>query len=88
MYNATADVPVSVAFEGVRAGTAAQLTVLTGPADPYGHNDPYTRVNVVKTARHSLTAGAGGAFSFKLPPLSVAVLDTASGQQKREELQV
>ena len=86
VYNSTADVPVSVTFEGVKAGTAAQLTVLTGPADPYGYNDPWTRVNVVKTAKRSVTAGANGAFSFTLPPLSVAVLDTASGQSRKRGL--
>ena len=84
VYNSTADVPVSVNFEGVRPGTTAQLTVLTGPANPYGYNDPFTGVNVVKTTKQAVTAGANGAFSFKLPNLSVAVLETAARTQRRE----
>ena len=86
VYNSTADVPVSVTFEGVKAGTKAQLTVLTGPTDPYGYNDPWTRENVVKTSKQAVTAGANGAFSFKLPPLSVAVLDTTLRAQKKRDI--
>ena len=85
VFNSTngADVPVSVDFEGVKAGTTAQLTVLTGPADPYGFNDPFTHVNVVKTSKQVLTAGADGVFTFSLPNLSVAVLDSGTTSCKK-----
>jgi len=80
VYNSThgADVPVSLSFEGVAAGAKAQLTVLTGPADPYGYNDPFTQVNIVKTAKTEVTADDKGVFKFSLPNLSVAVLDTGA----------
>lgn len=78
VYNTTdgADVPVSLAFEGVEAGAAASLTVLAGPENPYGWNDPFTRVNVVNSTTYALVAGDGGVFEFGLPELSVAVLET------------
>ncbi|USW55231.1 Putative alpha-L-arabinofuranosidase, glycoside hydrolase superfamily [Septoria linicola] len=80
VYNTTANgssVPVSVHFEGVTAGTLANLTVLTNSVgDPYAYNDPHTGVNIVNTTTSIITAGAGGVFSFSLPELSVAVLDT------------
>ncbi|KAI1341195.1 alpha-L-arabinofuranosidase [Xylariaceae sp. FL0016] len=78
VYNSTdaADVPVKLTFEGVAAGTAAELTVLTGPENPYGINDPFAGVNVVKTSKTTVTAGDDGTFEFALPNLSVAVLDT------------
>ncbi|KAI1357667.1 alpha-N-arabinofuranosidase A [Xylaria arbuscula] len=83
VYNSTngADVPVTVTFDGVAAGTTAELTVLTGPADPYAVNDPFTGVNVVKTKKASVKSDKNGAFSFSLPNLSVAVLDT-KGKRK------
>lgn len=79
MYNSTdsADVPVKLTFEGVEEGTTAELTVLTGPENPYDINDPFTGVNVVETTKSTVTAGSGGAFEFDLPNLSVAVLDTS-----------
>ncbi|KAF7538512.1 hypothetical protein G7054_g2915 [Neopestalotiopsis clavispora] len=80
VYNSTdgADVPVSLSFDGVSAGTTAELTVLTGPEDPYGWNDPFTGVNVVTTTKTTVTADDAGAFEFVLPNLSVAVLDTGA----------
>lgn len=74
--------PVTVAFEGVEAGTKAELTLLTGPEDPFGHNDPWTGVNVVTTTKTILEAGSDG-FEFTMPQLSVAVLDTnfADGEE-------
>ncbi|KAI1249214.1 hypothetical protein MGN70_008825 [Eutypa lata] len=79
VYNSTdsADVPVKLTFEGVEEGTTAELTVLTGPENPYDINDPFTGVNVVETTKSTVTAGSGGAFEFDLPNLSVAVLDTS-----------
>lgn len=66
------------------AGTSAELTVLTGPEDPYGWNDPFTGINVVTTTKSTVTANDDGAFEFSLPNLSVAVLDTgASGYPTR-----
>ncbi|SPO06077.1 related to alpha-L-arabinofuranosidase A precursor [Cephalotrichum gorgonifer] len=77
-YNTTehANVPVTVSFEGVAAGTQAELTLLTGPKDPYGYNDPKTGINVVETTKTILEAGEDGEFEFEMPELSVAVLDT------------
>lgn len=91
VYNTTSNsstatsVPVSVHFEGVSPGTKASLTVLTSNArnttlGDYSYNDPYTGVNIVNTETRELSAGAGGAFEFVLPELSVAVLDTGKAQ--------
>lgn len=79
VFNTTdnSSVPVNVHFEGIKEGTKANLTVLTNPGgDPYAYNDPLTGVNIVKTTTSILTAGDGGVFTFNLPELSVAVLDT------------
>jgi len=76
VYNSTGDVPVTVTFDGVRAGTRANLTVLTAPdANSYADigSDP------VKTSITQITAGSNGAFVFSLPDLSVAVLETENG---------
>jgi len=73
VYNSTAPVPVSLRFE--KKHPSATLTLLTGPADPYAFNDPFTRVNVVKETKTELKAGPGGAFEFSLPALSVAVVE-------------
>jgi alpha-N-arabinofuranosidase len=92
VYNTTnsSEVPVSVHFQGVQPGAKAELTILTNPGgDPYAYNDPFTGVNIVNTTKSELTAGASGAFTFRLPELSVAVLDTevagnaTSGYKKR-----
>ncbi|RYP13832.1 hypothetical protein DL765_006704 [Monosporascus sp. GIB2] len=79
VYNSTdgADVPVRLTFEGVEPGTSAELTVLTGPENPYGFNDPYTGTNVVKATKSTVKSGGDGAFEFDLPNMSVAVLDTS-----------
>jgi len=76
IYNSTGDVPVSVTFEGVSAGTTASLKVLTAP-DPYSYNEVGS--DVVETKTTQLTAGSDGTFVFSLPNLSVAVLETSSG---------
>jgi alpha-L-arabinofuranosidase len=76
--NASVPVPVSLAFADLPAGTKAMLTVLTGPENPYGYNDPFTGINVVKTANTSIVADAEGVFNFELPNMSVAVLKTES----------
>lgn len=81
-YNTTdgADYPVNVRFESVRPGTKAILTVLTNAAgDPYAYNDPFTGINIVNTTTTTLTADRSGTFGFSLPELSVAVLDTDTG---------
>ncbi len=77
VYNTTAEVPVSLQLECYKKGAKATLTVLTGPQNPYGYNDPWTQVNVVKETTTTLTAGENGIFSFRLPQLSVAVLETS-----------
>lgn len=78
VYNSTnsAEVPVSLTFEGVAAGTTAELTVLTGPKDPYEVNNPFTGANIVKTTKTTVKSNNNGTFSFRLPNLSIAVLDT------------
>ncbi|KAK6846350.1 hypothetical protein PG987_001538 [Apiospora arundinis] len=77
VFNATTDeVPVSLTFEGLRAGTEAELTILSGPEDPYGFNDPFTGVNVVKTTKEKVVSDKEGKFDFSLPNLSIAVLET------------
>ncbi|KAL9093583.1 MAG: hypothetical protein Q9165_003978 [Trypethelium subeluteriae] len=74
VYNSTGDVPISIAFDGVAAGTKANLTVLTSD-DPSAYNQPGSD-NVVNTQSTSVTADGNGAFSFSLPDLSVAILET------------
>ncbi|KAM3413554.1 hypothetical protein BST61_g11542 [Cercospora zeina] len=79
VYNTTnsSSVPISVHFEGIAQGMLANLTVLTNSGESgYAYNDPHTGINVVETTTSVLTAGVGGVFSFELPELSVAVLDT------------
>lgn len=83
VYNTTTPVPVSLQLEGYDKGDKATLTVLTGPADPYAYNDPWKQNNVVKETTTTLQAGKDGTFSFTLPQLSVAVLETErSGKGK------
>ncbi|KAK8045498.1 alpha-N-arabinofuranosidase A [Apiospora rasikravindrae] len=88
VFNATTDkVPVSLTFEGLRPGTEAELTILTGPEDPYGFNDPFTGVNVVKTVREKVVSDQEGKFAFSMPDLSIAVLETKAskcGKKKRD----
>ncbi|KAI1772567.1 glycoside hydrolase family 51 protein [Hypoxylon cercidicola] len=85
VYNSTdgADVPVKLKFEGIAPGTSGELTILTGPEDPYGNNDPYTGVNVVKTSKTTIRSDKNGSFQFSLPDLSVAVLDTSPATSRR-----
>lgn len=76
VYNSTEPIPVSLQFEGVPKGAKASLTVLTGPGEPYAFNDPFMGVNVVKEETKVVKAGEKGTFTFSLPALSVAVLET------------
>ncbi|KAK3391644.1 glycoside hydrolase superfamily [Sordaria brevicollis] len=86
VYNSTEPIAVSVQFAGLagkvkqpaKKPATATLTVLTGPANPYGYNDPWKHNNVVKETKTKLKAKEGGTFSFTLPQLSVAVLETDS----------
>lgn len=74
VYNSTAEVPVSVAFDGVQQGTPAELTVLTasGPFDMNAVGGP----NMVNSQVSTVKAGKKGVFDFSLPNLSVATLKT------------
>ncbi|KAI0105807.1 glycoside hydrolase family 51 protein [Daldinia grandis] len=85
VYNSTdgADVPVKLSFEGVKQGTTAELTILTGPKDPYGTNDPATGINVVKTSKKTIRSDKTGSFQFSLPNLSIAILDTSPPKSRR-----
>ncbi|KAI1653102.1 glycoside hydrolase family 51 protein [Daldinia decipiens] len=85
VYNSTdgADVPVKLSFEGVKQGTTAELTILTGPEDPYGFNDPATVIDVVKTSKQTIRSDKTGSFQFSLPNLSIAVLDTSPPKSRR-----
>ncbi|KAJ8120066.1 hypothetical protein ONZ43_g3134 [Nemania bipapillata] len=85
VYNSTngASVPVSLTFDGMAVGTTAELTVLTGPEDPYEVNNPFTGVNIVKTAKTTVKSDNNGTFSFSLPNLSIAL---AFGVQPTREL--
>lgn len=79
VYNTTdaQDVPITVAFEGVKAGTKATLsTAIQADNDPWAYNDPFTQVNVVETNVQMLTANDDGVFEFTMPQWSVGVLDT------------
>lgn len=76
VYNSTTPVPVNLKIESVESGTKATLVMLTGPADPYAINDPFLRTNVVKETTTKLVADKDGAFTFSMPQLSVAVLET------------
>ncbi|KAK2811992.1 hypothetical protein FQN50_001700 [Emmonsiellopsis sp. PD_5] len=86
VYNTTAGtgegdcVPVSLSFEGVKAGTKAILRVLQGNGDPYAYNDPFKGENIVQSTTVKIKANKSGAFEFELPELSIAVLET---QRKR-----
>jgi len=63
---------MTVTFAGVKAGSAATLTVLTAPSAD-SNND--IKKSVVKTDTRTLTAGENGVFSYSLPDLSVSVLE-------------
>jgi alpha-N-arabinofuranosidase len=85
-YNTTDSEPetVTLAFDGVEAGTQAALTVLfNADADPWAYNDPFTGVNVVDSKTSVVTADEDGLFVFDMPNLSVAVLDTDMELVKR-----
>lgn len=74
VYNSTADVPVSLTFEGVGRGTTADLTILTAPSDV--SMNEVGGANIVQSKTTKIKAGKQGVFSFNLPNLSVAVLTT------------
>ena len=65
---------MSLSFEGVQAGTKAQLTVLSAP-DPFAMNEVGGE-NVVAERVTTVRADKKGVYEFKLPNLSVAVLKT------------
>ena len=74
VYNATEDVPMTITFPEVGAGTKATLTVLTADS-PDAYNGLGTP-NVVQTTTTEVTSSGAGSFSFSLPNLSIAVLET------------
>lgn len=72
VYNSTGDVPMTVNFP---SGSSANLTILTAP-DGNSYNDIGS--DIVSTNTTTIT-GNDGTFSFSLPNLSIAVLETISG---------
>lgn len=85
VYNSTGDVPFRVTFEGVAAGAKGELSYLTAPmnaSNPVGGN-------VVEWKTEEVVGTADGAFSFKLPEYSIAVLEVKGagpkGYGKRRE---
>lgn len=75
VYNSGGDVPLTVTFDGVGAGTNAVLTVLTSNAGLMAVNS-LRGPNVVQRTTCTVTADGNGAFVFTLPDYSVAVLRT------------
>ncbi|GAB7364925.1 hypothetical protein MBLNU230_g5713t1 [Neophaeotheca triangularis] len=73
VYNSSEDVPFHVNFEGVGAGTKANLTYLTAP-DGLSYND--IGKDVVEVTTQEVTADGDGTFTFSLPELSIAVFAT------------
>ncbi|KAI9702635.1 MAG: hypothetical protein M1820_006141 [Bogoriella megaspora] len=76
IYNSTDDVPFTVKFDGVSGGATANLSYLTA-SDPYAYNN-VGQENVVRTTIHQIEADGDGTFSFGLPNLSVAILETTT----------
>ena len=73
VYDAGADVPMTVTFAGVSEGTAATLTVLSAPSDD--SSNELGVAPVVMTDTETLRAGAGGTFTYTLPNMSVSLLE-------------
>ncbi|KAL9061117.1 MAG: hypothetical protein Q9162_000262 [Coniocarpon cinnabarinum] len=67
-------VPITVTFDGVSGGTSAQLTVMSAP-DPLAMNTA-AGTSVINTQVTQVTADENGAFTFNVPDLSVAILET------------
>lgn len=70
VYNSTAEVPFTVAFEGLEAGATGSLTVLTAPSP---ESSSHIGSDMVITTHVAVTAGSNG-FVFTLPDLSVTLL--------------
>lgn len=70
-------IPVEMSFDGVAQGARANLTVLTAPS--WNAFNEVGEANVVQTTVTTITADLGGVFSFELPDLSVALLETLMG---------
>ena len=75
VYNSTENVTFGVTFDGLAPGTAANLNVLTAP-DGASVSLPNSTNPVIMTVT-PLTLDTNGVYSFDLPQLSVAVLETA-----------
>jgi len=80
-YNTTnhEDTPVRVKVEGLKRGSKATLTLLTGKEGPFGFNEPTK--NVVMEEKRVLKSGGNRTFDFVMPELSVALLDVESGRR-------
>ena len=75
VYNSTDNITFNVVFDGVAAGTPANLTVLTAP-NPADVSLP-NGTNPVITTTTAVTSDASGLYTFDLPQLSVATFQTA-----------
>ena len=82
VYNTPDAQNFTLHFPGASSGAIAQLTVLTAP-DGTSFNE-IGSPNVVKEDKTDVVAGDDGAFTFTLPPLSVAVLKWTAGDAKRD----
>ncbi|KAF7716533.1 Non-reducing end alpha-L-arabinofuranosidase [Penicillium ucsense] len=74
VYNSTEEIPISLSFEGVGRGAMADLTILTAPNEVAMNG--VDGANIVQTQTKKIKAGKQGVFEFKMPSLSVAVLET------------
>jgi len=76
VYNATETQNFNIAFEGVKQGARATLTVLSVEGnDGYASNVLGGKEVVIKTVKE-VVAGRGGSLSFELENYNVAVLTT------------
>jgi alpha-N-arabinofuranosidase len=85
VYNATEPVAISLSFDGLAAGSSAELTLLTGPENVYEVNDPADpSKNVVVETVSTITSDAKGVFKFSMPDQSVGVLTTVPREEKKK----
>lgn len=75
VYSGSGTLPMRVTFAAASEGATAVLTILTASS---GTSNNVIGTNILKAATQTLTAGAGGTFTFSLPNLRVSVLEVKS----------